>query len=325
MSKILSICIPTYNMGEYLDINLKGIIKLSSKLDLNNKIEICISDNNSTDDTETIVRKYIDKNIDIKYHKNQDNIGADKNFLKSVEISSGKFSWIMGADDILLEEVLIDILDLIKLNKYDILLGDRLNIDLSGKEKYIQHWAKEETIVTNKNYSEFIDSSYRVGAVFSYISSIIFKKDRWDEEIEKLDIKRFIGTCYIHSLILISMIKNNSKMLYTHKAMVKNRVGNDSFLSEGYFNRLKIDFNYLDIFEYLFKKESKEYKSMRLLLNKERTFLHFLKAKYLVSKNREMKKEFETFLKVMKIQNRSLINSIPNIFIEILLKLYIKR
>lgn len=324
MNKILSICIPTYNMGNYLDINLKEILRLSSKFDLNHKIEICISDNNSTDDTEMIVGKYINKNIDIKYHKNQNNIGADRNFLKSVEISSGKFSWIMGADDILLEEVLIDILDLIKSNKYDILLGDRLNIDLSGKEKYIQHWAKEETIVTNKNYSEFIDSSYKIGAVFSYLSSIIFKKEKWDAEIEKLEIERFIGSCYIHSLILISMIKNNSKMLYTHKPIVKNRVGNDSFLNEGYFNRIKIDFNYLDIFEYLFKKESKEYKSMRLLLDKERTFLHFLKAKYLVSKNIDMKKKFENFMETMKINNGKIIYNIPNVLICILLKIYRK-
>lgn len=324
MGKILSICIPTYNMGKYLDVNLKEIIRLIDKLNLHDKIEVCISDNNSSDTTEEIVNKYLDCHLNIKYHKNITNIGADRNFLKSVEISHGEYSWILGADDILLEEVLLETIELIELNEYDILLGDRLNINLLGTGQNIQHWANKATVVTNQNYSEFIDNSYRLGAVFSYISSIIFKKKRWDEEINKLDIEKFIGSCYIHSLILISMIKNNSKMLYTHKALVQNRVGNDSFLNDGYFNRVKIDFNYLDIFEYLFTKKSREYKSIRLLLNKERTFLHFLKAKYLVSKNKEKKYDFDVFLKSMKINNRYIINNVPNILISVLLKIYKK-
>ena len=324
MSKILSICIPTYNMGKYLDINLKEIMKLSDKLNLNNKIEVCISDNNSTDNTEEIVNKYLDFHVSIKYHKNINNIGADKNFLKSVEISSGKYSWILGADDILMENALSEIIKLIESDKYDILLGDRLNIDLSGKEKNIQYWAREEVVVSIENYSQFIKQSYKLGAAFSYISSIIFKKEKWDKEMAKLDIKLFIGSCYIHSLILISMIKNDSKMLYMHIPLVKNRTGNDSFLSDGYFNRIKIDFNYLDIFEYLFTKNSKEYKSIRCLLEKERTFLHFLKAKYLVSKNKELELEFNKFLDTENIKFQNLIKLFPNFIIKNLLKSYKK-
>lgn len=325
MSKILSICIPTYNMEKYLDVNLKEIVRLADKLDLNYKIEVCVSDNNSSDNTEKVVNKYVDSNLNIKYHKNINNIGADRNFLKSVEISNGKYAWILGADDILLEQALIKIFEWIESDKYDILLGDRLNIDLLGKEKNIQHWAIEKAIVSNKNYSPFIDNSYKLGAVFSYISSIIFKKKKWDIEKEKLDLEQFIGTCYIHSLILVSMIKNNSTMFYTHEAFVKNRVGNDSFLNEGYFNRMKIDFNYLEIFEYLFSKNSNEYKSVRLLLNRERTFLHFLKAKYLVSNNLNIKKDFDTFLDKMNINNGTIIRNTPNLLIKLLLNLYKKR
>lgn len=327
MSKLLSICIPTYNMGKYLEINLKELVVIIIKNKLKNRVEISISDNDSSDNTFDIVNKYINQNenIKIKYHKNDVNIGADKNFLKSVEIASAEYAWIFGADDIIIEKSLLDILELIISNNYDILLGDRVNINLNGKEINTQYWSTEKMTVNKENLSEYLNQSYRIGAVFSYISSIVFKKNKWDEEIEKLDINRFIGTAYIHSLILLSMIQHNSNMLYMHSPLVKNRVGNDSFLSEGYFNRIKIDFNYLDIFDYLFGSDSKEYKSMRLFLDRERVFLHFIKAKYLVSNNEKIKNEFNTFLSDKHIKNKNLIMFFPNIMIKILLKLYKKR
>jgi abequosyltransferase len=322
MSKLLSICIPTYNMCNYLEINLKEIVEIISDLKLEDEIEVCISDNQSTDDTELMVSKYFNLNIDIKYHKNQKNIGADRNFLKSVEISNGKYSWILGADDILIKEGLLNIINLIKNSEYHIILGDRLNINLNGDNKEVQFWSKEKSIVSKNNLSVFIDNSYKLGAIFAYISSIVFKKENWDDAIQILDINKFIGSSYIHSLILLSIIKNNGNMLYLHKPIVKSRLGNDSFLSAGYFNRIKIDFNYLDILDYLFGKSSQEYKSTRVILDKERVFLHFLKAKYIVSKDDSLKYEFNSFLDELNIKNKYLIKTIPNFIIKILLELY---
>ena len=324
-NKLLSICIPIYNMGRYLDINLQEIIKVIEKYSLTKEIEICISDNASIDDTEEIAKKYQEKNIcNIIYHKNKENIGADRNFLKVIEIANGKYCWFMGADDIILEKALLNVLELIKENKYDIILGDRINIDLEGKIKNIQYWSKEKMIVNNLNFYNFIEKSYRIGAVFSYISSIVFKKDIWNKNLKKLDIDKFIGSAYIHSLVLISMIKNGSSMLYLHQPVVKNRVGNDSFLDKGYFNRVKIDFNYLDIFEYLFSINSKEYQQIQKLLNKERIFLHFLKAKYMIGYDKKQMEEFYLFLNKHNIKNKYIIKYTPNIVIWLLLKIYQK-
>ncbi|MBQ2645317.1 glycosyltransferase [bacterium] len=87
---ILSICIPTYNRAKMLDYTLENIV--SQKFFQNtNCVEIIISDNCSSDDTQNISEKYI--NIypsKIFYYKNLHNIN-DKNFEKSISYGNGEY------------------------------------------------------------------------------------------------------------------------------------------------------------------------------------------------------------------------------------------
>ena len=74
---LLSICIPTYNRAEFLKDALDSILR---QINENNKdkVEICISDNASEDNTEELVEEYQKKSpIPIIYHKNEKNMGAD--------------------------------------------------------------------------------------------------------------------------------------------------------------------------------------------------------------------------------------------------------
>ena len=71
----LSICIPTYNRAEYLDKSLHSLTKQKRFYE----IEVVISDNCSTDNTEEVVKKYQKQYNNIFYHKNTENI-FDKNF-----------------------------------------------------------------------------------------------------------------------------------------------------------------------------------------------------------------------------------------------------
>ena len=82
--KKLAICIPTYNRSYHLKNCLNSILLNGDEV---KNIEVCISDNNSTDDTQNIVNFY-KKHIDINYQLNTENIGVAKNILKSVAISN---------------------------------------------------------------------------------------------------------------------------------------------------------------------------------------------------------------------------------------------
>lgn len=81
---LLSICIPTYNRSNILDDTLYNL--LNDKDFNSNLIEIIVSDNNSTDNTAEIVKKY----KIVKYYRNKENI-LDKNFTKVLSYAKGKY------------------------------------------------------------------------------------------------------------------------------------------------------------------------------------------------------------------------------------------
>lgn len=97
----LSVCIPTYNRAAHLANCLNSIASLKSIAGAD--IQVCVSDNCSTDDTVNVVRA-MQKVIPIKYQRNLRNLGIPRNFLNVVEMADGEFVWLLGDDDLLLPD-----------------------------------------------------------------------------------------------------------------------------------------------------------------------------------------------------------------------------
>ena len=93
---VLSICIPTYNRSGALSRTLENLEREIAGLE--GKVEICISDNCSPDDTGKIVDKWKEK-LPITYNRNKENMGYDINALRAMQIAQGEFCWFMGDDD----------------------------------------------------------------------------------------------------------------------------------------------------------------------------------------------------------------------------------
>ena len=106
----VSICIPTFNRAANLSNCLNSIIKCSSKSP--HKFQVCVSDNNSTDETMKVV-KNAQSYIDIKYIKNRNNLGIAGNFVKVVSIADGDFIWLIGDDDLLMPYAIGELFNLI--------------------------------------------------------------------------------------------------------------------------------------------------------------------------------------------------------------------
>jgi glycosyltransferase involved in cell wall biosynthesis len=85
---LLSICIPTYNRADYLDKTIQSIVLQKEFATFPDKVELVISDNASTDNTEEIVAKYLLKYTNVHYYKNKNNI-RDKNFPLVLSRASG--------------------------------------------------------------------------------------------------------------------------------------------------------------------------------------------------------------------------------------------
>lgn len=96
-----SIIMPAYNGATCIDETLRSILTQSFT-----NYEIIIIDDNSFDATENIVKSFDDKRI--KFYKNNINLGYSKNIKECSKKAIGEIIYLMGQDDILGKDALMN-------------------------------------------------------------------------------------------------------------------------------------------------------------------------------------------------------------------------
>lgn len=156
---ILSICIPTYNRADILRNNLKII---SEQLNENrtNEVEIIVSDNCSPDNTQEVVANMQKLGLPIEYNRNAENIGADGNFLKSMNIASGKYVYLLGDDDFFAPNAIGRLLEILRDHDYGLVYIDTRN----------NH---DGNVIEFHNQTKFIKE---VSYFYTFMSGCVFRK-----------------------------------------------------------------------------------------------------------------------------------------------------
>lgn len=108
-NKILTICIPTYNRPKALKDQLQVILP-----QLNNEVKLVVRDNHSSYDLKKVLPELNYEKFE--YVRNDFNIGADANIARCLETCNTKWLWILGDDDLIKNDSVLNILDLLKSN-----------------------------------------------------------------------------------------------------------------------------------------------------------------------------------------------------------------
>ncbi len=95
MGETVSIALCAYNGAKFLPMQLDSILQQSYK-----NIELIIVDDNSSDNTESLLRDVAEKDPRIKLFFNEKNLGFNANFEKAIGLCSGNFIAIADQDDI---------------------------------------------------------------------------------------------------------------------------------------------------------------------------------------------------------------------------------
>lgn len=109
---LLSICIPTYNRGKLLDTLLADLATYDVDSTLS-QIEVCISDNASTDETDAVIQ-YWESRLPIISQRQVSNTGASANLLFVSKMASTDWIYLIGDDDRLIKQGLSCIVELLK-------------------------------------------------------------------------------------------------------------------------------------------------------------------------------------------------------------------
>lgn len=299
MSKInLSICIPTYNFGNFIGETLEKITR-----QLCEGIEIVIVDGGSTDHTEEIVHEFTKKIPSIRYCHLEKRGGIDKDLAHAISLANGEYCWLFSSDDLIVEGALQKVLNQIQ-SGYDLYLcGFSL---CSFDKKYLLGVHKMSNL-THEQVFDFQDKDQRLfffenavttSAFFSFMSSLIIKKSRWEATACNIE---FYGSCWAHVARIFNMKDRGLRVKYFPEVCLHKRCDNDSFLDKGLIHRVGIAiYGYNKIADHFFGKKSVEAFHIRRVLKNEQSLGYMYLLKHL-AKNKVERKEVEKLTRLLYI------------------------
>lgn len=274
----LSVCIPTRNFGAFIGATLEAIIAQATS-----EIEIVVVDGASTDHTTQIVQRIGQGFPRLRFYRQDVNGGVDADLARAVELAGGDYCWLMSGDDVLVPGAMARILDELE-EGYDVYLCNRTECDRDLTPIAQQTWLADncpDTVfrfASNADFGRYFRKARSLGALFSYISSIITRRDKW---MAVRPDARLMWSHYAHAFRLFSLLQNGGSLKYIRDSLVLCRGGNDSFAGNGMLERVALD---LDGFELLASRLFNEPPAVReafqAVMRREHVWFHLAGLRY---------------------------------------------
>ncbi len=216
----VSICIPQYNRIQFLLLSLEQIVR-----QLYGEIEIVVSDDCSTDDTEIKIRELQQHyRFPIIYSRNQVNCGYDRNYRRSIELATGDYCMLIGNDDTLYDEGTIAYLvEFLKKNNQPE-IGFCNYVEQHSPEVVVQRAFQTSVLgsgndVAMKNYSNF-----------SFVGGIIYKRAAF----MKYNTGKFDGSVFAQMYLGVLMVAGGCRLFSIHEPMVLKDLRIEGKMSNSY-------------------------------------------------------------------------------------------
>ena len=220
----ISICIPQYNRINYL---LRSLSIIESQSYSN--IEIVISDDCSTDDTEARILELVTQyRFPIIFSKNKKNEGYDRNFRKCIELATGEYSLVIGNDDTLYgDESISFLVEFLKRNNYP---------DV-GFCNLIEE-RTDNTLVERANITSVLGSGASVAikyySCFSFVGGLIYRRSNF----LKFNTDKYDGSVYTQMYLGVLMIASGSTLFSIKEPLVLKDLLLDGKFRNSYRDRI---------------------------------------------------------------------------------------
>lgn len=235
---LLAVCIPVFNREAYIGETLASVLAEADE-----RVEICISDNASTDATVTTARRALGDVSRARIAVQPENRGADANYLAAVSLAEASHCLILGSDDTLAPGALGAILERLERVDPDILLFDRRTCSRTMRPIRAEHSLRKAqecgfAMAAADGLATYLEQAVSLTAAFSYLSSIVFRKSEWDLATGH---ETWVGSAYLHSYKLLERCCAGARLHYLPTPLVNCRLGNDSFRESGLAKRVLLD------------------------------------------------------------------------------------
>ena len=214
----LSICIPTYNRCHYLEQILPKCIQEIEDGELHSSVEILVGDNASPDGTEGYCRD-LEKNYTfLRYVRNKDNLGCERNWLNLLGLAFGQYVWLLSDDDSFVPGTFLELIRIAENANYAA-IGLNYNFFDWKDENIIYGLACQKTadIVGQGSKSFFLETNFSS----SFFSSNICR--RQDALAILPWLSKYIGSPWLHLYLIDRVIGDRGDYYFIAEPKLKMR------------------------------------------------------------------------------------------------------
>lgn len=173
--KIISICVPIYNEQENINIFYDELNSVLEKTNNKYNFEIIFTDNNSTDESEFIIEKLIEKDTRIKYIKFSENYGYEKSLELGYLYSSGDAIISIDCDLQDPPSLILEMIDNWE-NGYELISTERNEDNENSISLFMKKFFYKKILNKNKNLSLIGDFRLISSKIKEYLSKNTNKK-----------------------------------------------------------------------------------------------------------------------------------------------------
>lgn len=210
----LSICITTFNRGAFIGETLESILSQATP-----DCEVVVLDGGSTDDTESVVSQYARRFGCLRYFRQSENNGFDRDCDRVVELARGEFCWLMADDDLLKPGAVVKVLQAL-LGGWSLIMVNMEGMDFGMKSVLQRSWLDFES---DRAYGpEEVDRLFvEAGHLVRYVGGVIFKREIWFTR----DRQRYYGS-WFNFVGVIFQEPLPSRILILGQPLISYRMGN---------------------------------------------------------------------------------------------------
>ena len=226
----LSVCIPTFNRAQYIGLAIASVLEQAIGL----PVEIVVCDNASTDGTQELVRGLMAAHPQLRYERNEVNLGADGNTLRAPSHGRGDYLWILGSDDTITPGSMAMLMQAIAGDEPAVVMGDAVDCDIAlkpvGMLKFFDGAARDFDFAVPADVHAFMGAAKMTASLFGFLSSMVFQRALW----ERLPLSRHsVGTAYPQVFRALDMVfRGPGKLRYLALPIANDRRNNCSYAAE---------------------------------------------------------------------------------------------
>ena len=216
---LLTVAIPTYNRSFFLEQTLK---QLHQELEAcePNSIEVLVSDNFCSDNTESIIEQAIKNGLIVRYIRNAENLGSDANIAQCFNLATGKYVLILGDDDLFVDGALSFLLDQLKSELYGIVCLRSYGFNKDFRKEHPGSGGSE--IIYNDASSFLAD----ISSLMTLISACVIHKSI----ISEVDAAEFCGDNLVQVHLVVRAAITAKQNLFLNRYLIACKRNN----SDGY-------------------------------------------------------------------------------------------